>query len=55
MIKAVTVADIFSEVKFEGEKRFLTHYCGHQFTTKGLKHSWGTLKGSLGTGVTPGL
>ena len=51
MIKAVTVADILNQVKFEGDERFMTHYCGHKFTVEGLKHSWGTLKESLGTGV----
>ena len=55
MIKAVTVADIFNQVKFEGDERFMTQYCGHKFTVEGLKHSWGTLKESLGTGVMPGL
>ena len=33
----------------------MTHYCGHKFTVEGLKHSWGTLKESLVTGVMPGL
>ena len=50
MIKAVTVADIFNEVKFEGDERFMTHYRGHKFTIEGLKHSWGTLKESLHRG-----
>ena len=56
MIKAVTVADIFNEVKFEGDESGSRHItsCGHKFTVEGLKHSWGTLKGSLGTGVMPG-